>query len=384
MHSTEWKEILVFVAGATPQIITETIYALARRQPPVYADSVYIITTSMGKTVIQETLGEKGILRALEEEYGLPAIELTEDTFVLVKDPQGSELADIKDGAHNEALADLITSLIRELSKDPTARLHCSLAGGRKTMSFYMGTALQLFGRPWDKLYHVLVTPEFESNPGFFYKPKKDRVLTHTTPDGNVSRLNTKDAEICLADLPYIRLRDKLSLQGRSFAELVAEGQREIDMATGQPELKLNLLERILSVGGQIIEMVPIQLMFYTIFLRQKVSHCKHPDRPYCLGCTDCYAVLADLSTRPALEDMAQDYAKIYGHNTLRAEELLAKWPHGIGMEIIRQNLSKINRTLKEQIRDQMLIAQCAVSTVRKYGGSRYGVRAEKTKITIE
>ncbi|NLE24735.1 MAG: hypothetical protein GX625_05220, partial [Clostridiaceae bacterium] len=59
-------------------------------------------------------------------------------------------------------------------------------------------------------------------------------------------------------------------------------------------------------------------------------------------------------------------------------------WPHGIGMEIIRQNLSKINRTLKEQIRDQMLIAQCAVSTVRKYGGSRYGVRAEKTKITIE
>ncbi|OPY72061.1 MAG: CRISPR-associated protein (Cas_NE0113) [Syntrophorhabdus sp. PtaU1.Bin050] len=77
MHNNKWKEVLVFVAGATPQIITETLYALAHQQPPVYADSVYIITTSMGKAVIQETLGEKGILRALEEEYGLPAVELT-------------------------------------------------------------------------------------------------------------------------------------------------------------------------------------------------------------------------------------------------------------------------------------------------------------------
>ncbi|WP_442891844.1 CRISPR-associated ring nuclease [Dissulfurispira sp.] len=40
-------------------------------------------------------------------------------------------------------------------------------------MSFYMGAALQLFGRPWDRLYHVLVTPEFESNPEFFTSQRK-------------------------------------------------------------------------------------------------------------------------------------------------------------------------------------------------------------------
>ena len=42
-------------------------------------------------------------------------------------------------------------------------------------MSFYMGAAMLLFGRPWDKLYHILVTPEFETNHEFFYKPQKIR-----------------------------------------------------------------------------------------------------------------------------------------------------------------------------------------------------------------
>jgi CRISPR-associated protein (TIGR02584 family) len=30
------KEVFIFVAGATPQIITETIYALSQKDPPVY------------------------------------------------------------------------------------------------------------------------------------------------------------------------------------------------------------------------------------------------------------------------------------------------------------------------------------------------------------
>ncbi len=37
-----YKEVLILVAGVTPQIITETIYALSQKQPPVYPDAVYI------------------------------------------------------------------------------------------------------------------------------------------------------------------------------------------------------------------------------------------------------------------------------------------------------------------------------------------------------
>jgi CRISPR-associated protein (TIGR02584 family) len=39
---------------------------------------------------------------------------------------------------------------------DPQASLHVSIAGERKTMGFYVGYALSLFGRTQGRLSHVL------------------------------------------------------------------------------------------------------------------------------------------------------------------------------------------------------------------------------------
>lgn len=382
-----FREIFILVAGTTPQIITETIYALSQKNPPVYPDELYIITTSRGKRLIEDTLIKKGILKELGSEYGLPELKLKEDSFIIVKDSRDKEIDDIRDEAENEAMGNLITSFIKEKAKDPSDRLHCSLAGGRKTMSFYIGSALQLFGRPWDKLYHVLVTPEFESNPEFFYKPKKDKTIKYTLRDGTIKQLNTKDAEIHLAELPFIRLSQKLSLQGKGFKELVAEGQKEIDTATMQPELKVSLADRTVHIGDRIIEMIPVQLMLYTALLRQKTDHCKYPDREYCLECTDCFQMLVDLSSRPALNEMAKDYGKIYRGQPLKAEELIKKgWNEGNeGLpDIIRQNISKIKGAIKEQLNDETLLPYYTITTIKKYASSRYGVRVEKGKIRIE
>ncbi len=385
MGEKNFKEILILVAGATPQIVTETIYALSQEESPVYPDEIYIITTTEGNRRLRETLIERNILGNLMGEYNLPKIELTEDSFIIVKDAEGREIDDIRDEKENEAIGNLVTSFIREKAKDAGVRLHCSLAGGRKTMSFYMGAALQLFGRPWDKLYHVLVTPEFESHREFFYKPKKDRLIECRMPDGTAKKLNTKDAEIQLAELPFIRLGSKVSLHGKDFRELVTEGQREIDTATIQPALTLKLSERMVHIGSTIVEIVPVQLMIYAAFLKQKTDRCKYPERQYCLDCTDCFLVLADLSSRHALEDMAKDYNRIYKGQPLRLEEFLNKWrPDGMGIETIRQNISKTNRTLKEQLSDETLLPYYQISTVKKYASSRYGVRAEKGKIRID
>ena len=164
-----FKEIFIFVAGTTPQIITETIYALTQKYNAVNPDEIFIITTSAGRKRIEDTLLKQGVLKGLVREYNLPDISLTEDSFIIVRDETGKEIDDIRDEVENEIMGDLITSLIQKLTADNGVRLHCSLAGGIKTMSFYLGAALQLFGRPWDKLYHVLVTPEFETNQAFFY-----------------------------------------------------------------------------------------------------------------------------------------------------------------------------------------------------------------------
>ena len=211
------KEVFIFVVGTTPQVITETVYSLALSRPPIYPDEIYVITTALGKQTLIENLIKRNILNDLISEYNLPEIRLNEENILIPEGRDNQPVEDICSYEDNEALGDLITSLVREKAKDEQARLHCSIAGGRKTMSFYLGAALQLFGRPWDRLYHVIVTPEFESNPDFFYKPKVDKDISVKTRDGQEIILNTSQAKIMLADLPFIRLGRKLNLKGKSF-----------------------------------------------------------------------------------------------------------------------------------------------------------------------
>jgi CRISPR-associated protein (TIGR02584 family) len=72
--------------------------------------------------------------------------------------PDENPLEDIVTEADNVAVADFITEKVRAVTADPEASLHVSIAGGRKTMGFYLGYALSLFGRPQDRLSHVLVS----------------------------------------------------------------------------------------------------------------------------------------------------------------------------------------------------------------------------------
>src|SRR3990170_8682643 len=290
MEKKEMKEVFIFVAGTTSQIITETIYALIHQNPPVYPDEIHVITTTHGKRLIKENLIDSGRFKEFCREFNVPENILDEDSIVIVKGHNGNPLDDIKEADDNKSLGDFIASFVRDRAGDDKTRLHCSLAGGRKTMSFYMGSALQLFGRPWDRLYHVLVTPEFESNPEFYYKPSKGREIAIRDKNGTITgRLNTEDAEIELAELPFIRLRDKLRLNGKTFLDLVLEGQREIDTALTQPTVRVNLKERIMTIGDKEIEFKPLHLILYTYLLRQKLESCCYPDRAYCMDCTDCF-----------------------------------------------------------------------------------------------
>lgn len=274
-------------------------------------------------------------------------------------------------------MGDLITSFIREKTKDPSSRLHCSLAGGRKTMSFYLGAAMQMFARPWDRLYHVLVSPAFESNPEYFYKPKSNRTI-----EAKGKKLNTIDSEILLAELPFIRLRSKISLEGTGFCELVREGQKEIDMAMIQPELRVEFSERAIQIGQKKIKLSPLHLMIYTAYLRQKQNRCKHSERLYCYECSDCFLPLTEFTTKPALEEMAKDYMIMVPSKT---DDLFHKYKDGLKSEVIRQAISKIKKTIGEVLADETLTSYYAITSPRReYFSTRHGVRAEKNKIIFK
>jgi CRISPR-associated protein Csx14 len=351
MSPKTYRETLIFVIGNTPQIITETLYGLTQIfNPPVFPDEIHVLTTTNGKEKIEKELIKKDRLSAFFKEFDLLPIPFNGDSIHVIRGEDGQPLEDIREEFHNEVVGDFIANFIRDRTEDMNVRLHCSLAGGRKTMSFYLGSALQLFGRPWDRLYHVLVSPEFESHTEFYFKPLKDKVIELKDSNGKLIRtLHTKDAQISLAELPFIRLRDKISLDGKGFKELIKEGQKEIDIASVQPPIKVNFQERVVYIGRVDVDMVPIQMVIYTNFLRRKIESCQYPQRIYCLDCTKCFPYLADLSKRKAFDEMVEDYQRVYGTSSGRVEEFLRHWERkgGIDQDTLRQNVSKINTILK-------------------------------------
>src|SRR5512133_3669604 len=87
-----FQEVLVFVTGSTPQIITETIQALICQQPPLIPDRICIITTAPSKLLVQKKLVEEGILAALCREYGIPTLELHDADYLVLRDVNGQEI----------------------------------------------------------------------------------------------------------------------------------------------------------------------------------------------------------------------------------------------------------------------------------------------------
>lgn len=379
----QFREVLIFVAGATPQIITETIYALAMQKPPIHADELHIITHSQGKQLIMQKLGKDGVLQQLCTEYGIPRLSLSDANFLVITDQDGNELSDIRTVADNEQAGDQIAAFLRTKAAEPSVRLHCSLSGGRKTMTHYMGIAFQLFARQWDRLYHVMVAPEFEKVEQFFYPPKQPQQLNVKSRTGEVI-INTADANVSLVQLPMIYLRDKVPSQATTIREIVAEGQKEIDMAATQRPVRVNLAERTLYIGDTLIDLSPIQLMLYTTFLNLKRQPCRFSSRDYCHECTACFVPLVELTSSEAIEQMARDYQAIYGNDPLKADELLEKWDRNLQTDLLRQQISKINAAIRDDLNDPTLLPIYKVSTVKQYGSSRYGVRVEKAKIVVE
>ncbi len=383
MSGRQSTNILVAVVGITPQIITETAYALGTRSKPVLLDELRIITTSVGRERVEESLIRRGVLKKLTDEYNLKPLAINDDSFAMISDKAGRVLHDISDNDENEGVGNLITALIQELTNDPSTTLHCSIAGGRKTMGFYLGAALQLFGRPRDKLYHVLVSPEFESNRDFFFPPKRPAIIDSTAPDGSVKKLRTKNAKVRLAELPYIRLRDALSLEGKSFKELVRKGQGQMDAAVVQPELCVNLSGRTVKVGNHTLQMAPVLILFYTMLLLRKLENCADPKRATCQGCRSCFVEIGQLSSKESVGRMGLLLKRIFPNRMGKGEEFVATWKDGIRQETVRQYITKIRNEIERQAAGQPFVPFCTVVSNKKWGSSSYGITLERRNIKI-
>ena len=384
MEATEFNEVLVFVAGSTPQIITETIQALICQKPPITPHSVRIITTVTGKRLVEKALIDEHILAELCQEYDIPLIKLNDADFLLLRDQYGNEIAELWSIEEHEAAADQIVNYLGELASDPKNRLHCSLAGGRKTMSYFMGLSFQLVARKWDKLYHILVSPDFEKNRSFYYKPRHNKVITAYNSDGGAKNINTDDAQVSLIELPLIYLRDKLFQGGTSLVEIVSAGQRSINSSSVQHPVNVNLPKRSLSIGNKLVILPPVLLTTYTAFLRMKIGRCKMPVRSLCAECTECFMSLVDMRHPSFIGYMGCDYRQIYGGDVFKSDELVKNVTESRGNENLLQQISKINKVIKAEIKEEILLSYYVIKSQKMYGASRYGVKVDKGLIHIE
>ena len=184
------KNILLAVTGLSPQVITETLFALHQSKKKV--DAVHVITTRDGKEMIYATLlsGKKGRYYQYLDEYGInpSSIDFSHRNIHVISDEHGIEIPDIVSELDNERFLKKCLELSFSFTSSLDTAVFFSVAGGRKTMSACLSLAVQIYGRPQDRLYHVLVSPEFESSRDSYYPPKKSKPIELRDHQGKCSK----------------------------------------------------------------------------------------------------------------------------------------------------------------------------------------------------
>lgn len=327
------RRVLLAVCGLSPQVVTESLYALTRDEHDTMPLEVHVLTTAPGaeRTRLMLLSKDPGWYHRFCREYGVERISFLSENIHVITDEEGA-LDDIRTPRDNEAAADQITELIRDLTADPDVALHVSIAGGRKTMGFYAGYALSLYGRQQDRLSHVLVSPPFESHPDFFYPTRETRIIYSL--DNTRSPLDSSKAEVTLAEIPFVRLRDGLPselLTGRArFSETVAAAQAAI----GSHVLRIDTASRELDCGGRKVRLPPAELAFY-LWMAERRHAGLGPVR-----WTD-----AD-----AGEAFLRHYGRLENEFSGAAERTRQALQGGMTKEYFEQRCSKVNRILRDAL----------------------------------
>ena len=169
----------------------------------------------------------------------------------MITEENGKPLMDLKTPEDNERSADIICEKIKDFTSMDDTSVHVSIAGGRKTMGFYAGYALSLYGRAQDSLSHVLVQAEFEKAVNFFYPTPEERLVSDR--DSKVVG-DARDAQVWLAKIPFVRMREAILPKHQlkkedSFSEVV----QKINESYEDINLELNTFSRKAIVNGKFI-----------------------------------------------------------------------------------------------------------------------------------
>lgn len=186
---------------------------------------------------------------------------------------------DIRSETENNEAADFILNALAPHAVAEDCRVIASIAGGRKTMGALLYGAMTLIGKETDRLTHVLVNEPFEMCRTFFYPAQPVKKL-EAGPRGQTFTADATTAEIELADIPFVPLRNgfrELGEGGMTFHGLVRRYSSELNRATvSKPEISLNSGEALLTVNGTAIPLAGRELLV-CMFLHDRLGKNRKP-----------------------------------------------------------------------------------------------------------
>lgn len=380
------KHVLVAVLGRTPQILTEALYSLCvDRAVPI--SEVSVVSTNEGFQLAADRLlhPEHGRFFRLQKDYPAQCWQTRfSEADIHVAMDGLLPLQDIQTRAHSESFLELILRVLWEKTNDPATAVHCSLAGGRKTMSTYMAMVLQMLGREQDRLYHVLLTPAAaEHHPDFYYPSPQSQPLTLS--DG--TEFDSAEVKIELVDIPFVRLRERLPaelLERRaSFAELLQWTQAELATLPRAPVLQLVPRLRLVRIGGREIELPPLEFCLYWHFAersQQRPTRIAREDYESYFERPEGSAFL-----HPAtVADLIARYKRTNGPDGMlkRFEESVQR-DKGLSLSRFLQYTSKVNRKLESALVDLEMLELYRISAVGRYRKC-YGLKLDGRLIRVE
>lgn len=228
---------LIITAGTAPAVITEMIYVIHKEQIGEIQD-IKVITTAKGQEDAQKKLldldvqnNSIGALYLLAKELGVTHfdLKLNNESFYVPVNHMGEPLNDIRTREDDLAFATLTNRIVRDACANEERTVIACQAGGRKTMGAHLLSAMQVYGRKQDKIYHILVNEPFESCSDFYFPTKESKMCSHFR-DKSI-QADAKDAKIDLIDIPFLRLRTHLeeSLSNIDFKKDYHEVLESID-----------------------------------------------------------------------------------------------------------------------------------------------------------
>ena len=259
------KNILISGIGTSPAVLTETVWCLAHQSVPVVPDEVVVLTTESGKERLYAEIlnGESSVWRRMCESLREDKVDIDgklvfgKTSVRVIPDAHGNEIYDLRSGEDNLRAADFMLQQLRQYTESSDMVVLASIAGGRKTMSALLFSCMTLLGREDDKVFHVLLPPEFEGGvtPPMYYPVKGVTYTNRMT--GKTYKSEKFQSE--LFEVPFVRMRgwyqEKFKNIPPSYRTLISKVQTVAPPAVVYPEIEIDAWNGWAKIDGKLAPM---------------------------------------------------------------------------------------------------------------------------------